>query len=713
MTSSFLSCTPISIRLGLFHSLLSFISVSAPLILCAYVLWKYGRKYGVRAYLGVTVGQICFYLFLFYAPYTLTKQWFLFEPLLSLVGCIWTYFFWKNMHENQRFDKLSFSHYAYFSLIMFLNPLRFGTFSNFSPISLMVLNELPNLVYSLFFSIPYFLLNFAFGSLIVYFLNNTIFLIIHEKKITRFFQAVVFTSLLFFSLRLPPRLIIQLPLTNLGLSTKLTQVSGESKSFLRELYNSFFSCFYHTEKNIEMTRKDPNPNIYFQDQSFVQTKIDELEGKEVFDLKFKYKNVYIIRQRMKAIEDFFLIKFWHNCILNFRSPKYLNLNEITNYKSSNISLLSETEEFKGTEREGYLFKNELSQEPILWLRSLSAENRGFSHLKLFFESFFSFEFVDKYLSEKLINDEKIEKNRIFEENLKNLIINFSNSFPQIFENWFLQQKLIIQKEILFENKLELTDLSTEEIEFLNILSEKIFYNFYFHDFSLKMNLKNKLSFNEHLDLVINSQKNISFVPDNFKLNINLKSFKTLNTIPLSPTFINKFKVLSFDSKFLLQNFESNIQNFEKLSFFEVLNKIWSEHYLSLKNLDAENYFLLIMSGLQSYWLDTADNLYLNTPSHSRFYRGESLNQEAGTESFSGRQYGLKLVRPKNQKKVLKGAAVEKQPTAVMPNIEFETLDVPQNFVGFVFHENDEKSKNGIKKSCKKEYTIVKSLNTNL
>jgi hypothetical protein len=357
MSFSFLSISPISIRLGLLHSLFSIFSFSFPMIMCAYVLWKYGEKYGRHAYLAVTIGQTLFYLFLFYAPYCVTIQWCYWEPFITLFGACFTWYFLRRMNKKNDFDKFSNLHYFYFSFIMFMNPLRLGNGNTFPPILLNIFDQNLTFLYCIFYAIPYFFFNFQFGIAISYILNNTLFCLKNEKRINQIFFILSHIPFVYLFFGFSNTTYCQYPLARLGVPIQLEISSpieipiiekknnlalGKKKSekierislieliifarekqlnifpllvhYLQQLYNDFFSTLQY-EENLMLSDVDfvfvdePIWSKHFTAEDFVFDKIESVDDDQP-EPEFMNQQVSSIHEREYLLNFFFMTNFW-------------------------------------------------------------------------------------------------------------------------------------------------------------------------------------------------------------------------------------------------------------------------------------------------------------------------------------------------------------------------------------------------------------------
>jgi hypothetical protein len=474
MSSSLFSYSPISIKLGLYHSLLSTIYVSIPLLLCIYISTRYDRKYIIRSYLALTLGQTLFSLFLYYGPYPLTALWSYLSPIIAILGSIFTYKFVFYLYNNKKSVKYPTFFYLYFFGIMFLNPIRFGTSTSF------FLNPdlLPFL--SIFYFISY--------SLVFFFINTSIGLLVNEiSKTTKFYYMpypdiqnlvcyLLATPSVLFWMKLPIAFIYWYPLRLINTPEDLPEfISNKvptdiriarSKNDLRTdvclYYNKGMTLFKSADYfNVRIRYKAPNPYIYQKLEWYIDKKEFEIEEDDL-DLRFFGSELIYISRIARRVRTQYFDPFFVSIRLFIRTPKNLNIQFQPIPRKRKIHI-GEYETFKTHTVEQnkikYLLKpyNRTFLREISWVRTLVKNPLfPFNRIENIRSSFLPFPpAIENLFEQKLINDTNSKINSIYSKNTIEYL------------------KFATQEKILDKNQINRNTLTKKELRALNILSEKI------------------------------------------------------------------------------------------------------------------------------------------------------------------------------------------------------------------------------------------------
>jgi hypothetical protein len=474
MSSSLLSYSPISIKLGLYHSILSTISVSVPVLLCLYISMRYERKYIVRSYLALTIGQTLSSLFFYYGPYALTSLWSYFSPMIAFLGALFTFQFIVYLKGHKKSVTYPPFFYLYFFGIMFLNPIRFGTFTPF----FLSLDLLPllSIFYFLSSSLVFFCINTITGLLMNEFSKAIGFYYMPSPVIQDLACYLLATTSVLFWVRLPIALIYWFPLRMINTPENLPEFIvnqipanmrlNNSKTLLRIeaplLYHKAMTLFKSADYfNVRIRYKRPNPYVYQKLEWYMDKKETEIEEDQL-PLRFYGKElIHVARMARRAKQQFF-DPFFVSIRVFIRTPRNLNIPFQPVPRRQKISI-GESDAFKSHvvlhPRIKYLLKtqNKTFLREISWVRTL-VKNPLFSSNRIenIRSSFLPVgAAIENIFEQKLINKTNTDINSIYSKNTIEYL------------------KSATQDKILAKNQINRNTLTTTELFALDILSEKI------------------------------------------------------------------------------------------------------------------------------------------------------------------------------------------------------------------------------------------------
>jgi hypothetical protein len=460
--------SPISIKLGLYHSLLSIISISVPILLCLYISLKFQRKYILRSYLAVALGQTLFSLFIYYGPYELTSLWCSISPILALLGVSLTYLFIYYLFINRSSKNYPWFFYLYFFGIMFLNPLRFGALTPF----FLSIDLLPSLTvfYFLVSFCTFFVINTGIGLVVNHYSQQYLEYYRDESKFqTRILLALLTTSVLFW-MRLTISLIYWYPLRLVNVPENLpesflTQLSEKfpvKKTVIAEFYNNTMTLFKKADYyNVRTRWKVPSAYKYEKLDAFLELREYQLQEDEL-KIRFISKDVISSSYLAKRGRHLGFEKLGTSLRIFLRTPQNINIPFQPIPRRSGIPI-GECEVFKSHSIEQNKIRfarkndNKTFLREISWVRTLA--KRTLFPLNRFENSQSSFlpnsGAIENLLEQKMISD--------IEPNIDSI---YSTNTIELF-------KFLTQEKILTNKKLNRKDLNEKELLALDILSEKI------------------------------------------------------------------------------------------------------------------------------------------------------------------------------------------------------------------------------------------------